>query len=127
MITELAPDLPRVMAVGSHLKQVFINMIINANTAMPSGGELRIGSGLHPEDDTVTVTIQDTGVGIRPENLDRIFEAFFTTKKKVKGVGLGLSISYGFIREHGGKIDVKSELGKGTTFTIYLPVSGQSA
>lgn len=127
VIMDLSTDLPRVMAVGSHLKQVFINMIINANSAMPSGGELKIGSGFLPEEDAVTVTIQDTGVGIRPENLDRIFEAFFTTKKKVKGVGLGLSISYGFIKEHGGRIDVQSEEGKGTTFTIYLPVSGQKA
>ena len=65
-------------------------------------------------------------MGIAPQNVDRIFEAFFTTKKKVKGVGLGLSISYGFIREHGGRIDVQSEIGKGTTFTICLPINGMS-
>jgi len=111
------------MAVESQLKQVFINMIINANTAMPSGGELRVASAYDTAADTVTVTIEDTGVGISPENLDRIFEAFFTTKKEVKGVGLGLSICYGFIREHGGRIDVRSEKGKGTAFEIHLPVN----
>ena len=121
--TELAPDLPQIMAVGSHLKQVFINMIINANTAMPSGGELRVSSQSRPEGNEIAVIITDTGVGIPRQNLDRIFEAFFTTKNRVKGVGLGLSISYGFIREHGGRIEVQSEVGKGTTFTICLPVS----
>lgn len=122
VITDLAPDLPTMMAVGSHLKQVFINMVINANTAMPNGGELRIGSRFDQELEIIAVTIEDTGVGIAPHNVERIFDAFFTTKKEVKGVGLGLSICYGFIREHHGRIDVASELGKGTTFTIYLPL-----
>ena len=102
-------------------------MIINANTAMPSGGDLRVASSFRPDDNGVAVTIQDSGVGIPPEIRERIFEAFFTTKKKVKGVGLGLSISYGFIREHGGRIDVQSDVGKGTTFKIYLPLDGQKA
>jgi two-component system NtrC family sensor kinase len=125
--TDLAEDLPHIMAIGSQLKQVFINMIINANTAMPTGGDLRVASSFRPDDNGVAVTIQDSGVGIPPEIRERIFEAFFTTKKKVKGVGLGLSISYGFIREHGGTIDVQSDLGKGTTFKIYLPLDGQKA
>jgi two-component system NtrC family sensor kinase len=120
--TDLAADLPRVMAVESQMKQVFINMIINANTAMPSGGELRVTSRHEPSEGRVAITIEDTGVGIKPENLERIFEAFFTTRKEVKGVGLGLSICYGFIQDHGGRIDVQSELGKGTIFTVYLPV-----
>jgi two-component system NtrC family sensor kinase len=124
---DLAPDLPTIMAVESQLKQVFINMIINANTAMPSGGELRVSSAFRPEDSSIAVTIQDTGVGIPPGNLNKIFDAFFTTKKEVKGVGLGLSICYGFIRDHGGKIDVQSDVGKGTAFTIYLPADGQGA
>ena len=120
--TDLASELPITMAVESQLKQVFINMIINANTAMPEGGELHVTSRVEPDGDTIAVTIEDTGVGISPENIDRIFEAFFTTKKEVQGVGLGLSICYGFIRDHGGNIDVQSEAGKGTIFTIYLPV-----
>ncbi len=124
--TDFAPDLPHVKAIGSHLKQVFINMVINANTAMPSGGELKISSQCRPEESEIAIIIKDTGVGIPPHNVDRIFEAFFTTKKKVKGVGLGLSISYGFIREHGGRIEVQSEIGKGTTFTICLPLDGKA-
>lgn len=122
VMTDLADDLPVSMAVESQLKQVFINMIINANTAMPTGGELRVSSRYDRDSNSIVVTIEDTGVGIRRENLDRIFEAFFTTKKEVKGVGLGLSICYGFIREHGGRIDVRSEVGKGTAFDIQLPV-----
>lgn len=121
--SDLAPDLPAIMAVGSHLKQVFINMIINANTAMPNGGDLRVGSRFNPEKEEIVVTIEDTGVGIPPRNVERIFDAFFTTKKEVKGVGLGLSICYGFIKEHSGRIDVASEVGKGTTFAIYLPLN----
>lgn len=121
--TDLAPELPSIMAVGSHLKQVFINMVINANTAMPNGGELRVGSRFDPGSDNIVVTIEDTGVGIPPHSVERIFDAFFTTKKEVKGVGLGLSICYGFIKEHSGEIDVESEVGKGTTFTIYLPLN----
>jgi two-component system NtrC family sensor kinase len=119
---DLAPDLPAIAAVENQLKQVFINMIINANTAMPSGGELTIRSTHDRGREEVLVLIKDTGVGIPPENLERIFDAFFTTKKEVKGVGLGLSICYGFIREHGGRIDVDSRPGRGTTFKIFLPV-----
>ncbi len=121
--TQLQPDLPTLMAVGSQLKQVFINMIINANMAMPQGGELTVPSLFDPEKDEIQVKIRDTGVGIPPKNLERIFDAFFTTKKEVKGVGLGLSICYGLIREHNGRIGVESEVGKGTEFTIYLPLN----
>lgn len=123
VVTDLDPNLPDMMAVGSHLKQVFINMVINANTAMPDGGELRIRSRFEPEQENIVVIIEDTGVGIPARNVERIFDAFFTTKKEVKGVGLGLSICYGFIREHHGRIDVASEVGKGTIFTIYLPLN----
>jgi len=95
---------------------------------MESGGQLRISSGPDPSGDNIMIRIEDTGVGIPPENLDRIFDAFFTTKKEVlKGVGLGLSVCYGLIKEHGGNVDVESELGKGTRFTIYLPVNEHKA
>jgi len=120
---EPAHDLPPIVAVAGQLKQVFINMIINANTAMPTGGELRIVSQFDPQREEVAVSIQDTGVGIPGKNLDKIFEAFFTTKKDVKGVGLGLSICYELIRNHGGRIDVQSEIAQGTTFTIYFPLN----
>ncbi len=120
---DLAPDLPNIVAVGSQLKQVFINMIINANTAMPHGGELHVTSRYEPKENNILISIADTGVGIPPKNLERIFDAFLQQKRRLKGVGLGLSICYGLIKEHGGKIDVASEVGKGTTFTIILPVN----
>ena len=125
--TDLDPDLPPITAVESQLKQVFINMVINANAAMESGGQLLVSSGMDPGGENILIRIEDTGVGISPENLDRIFDAFFTTKKEVlKGVGLGLSVCYGFIKEHGWNVDVESELGKGTRFTICLPVNAQT-
>ncbi len=126
VFTSLNPELPRIMAVESQLKQVLINMIINANAAMESGGQLRVSSGMDLGSHNIMIRIEDTGVGIPAENLDKIFDAFFTTKKEVlKGVGLGLSICYGFIKEHGGSIDVESEPGKGACFTICLPASDE--
>jgi PAS domain S-box-containing protein len=121
VIKDLDPNLPLFMAVESQLKQVFINMIINANTAMPSGGQLRVATRFDPRKEEILVSIEDTGVGIPPHNLDRIFEAFFTTKKEVKGVGLGLSICFEIVKHHGGRIEVKSEPNTGTTFTLIFP------
>lgn len=117
---ELDKDLPTVFASGNQLKQVLLNMIMNAKTAMPQGGNLLLST--HLENESVEIKISDTGSGIPKENLDRIFEAFFTTKSDVKGVGLGLSVCFGIIREHNGKIEVESEIERGTTFIITLPV-----
>ncbi len=111
--------LPAIFASGNQLKQVLLNMIMNAKNAMPSGGNLMIVSGRR--ENMLYMKIADTGVGIPPENRDRIFDAFFTTKSDVKGVGLGLSVCFGIIREHGGKIEVDSEPGAGTTFTVLMP------
>lgn len=86
---------------------------------MPEGGRLYIGTSSISDD--ITITFKDTGVGIPPDVLQRIFEPFFTTKRE-KGTGLGLSISYRIVQDHGGRIDVESEEGKGTTFTIRLPL-----
>ncbi len=122
VVSELAPNVPTTMAVSSHLQQVFVNMIINANAAMPDGGELRVASRLDEGENSIIVTIEDTGIGIPPQNLERIFEAFFTTKEGENSVGLGLSICYALIEQHQGKINVASEVGKGTTFNIQLPV-----
>jgi len=121
--TELAPDLPIITATEDQLKQVFLNIILNAFEAMPQGGELTITTRYHPArrgDGWVTISFQDTGVGIPPEQLPRIFDPFFTTKSK--GTGLGLSISYDIIERHGGRIEVESTVGQGTTFTVWLPV-----
>ena len=94
-------------------------MIANARDAMPDGGTLSVTTKSVGQD--VHIEISDTGIGIREENLDKIFDAFFTTKDNIKGVGLGLSVCYGFIQDHGGDIKVQSKRGEGTTFTIILP------
>lgn len=116
----LSEDIEDVYASRSQLRQVFLNLISNARDAMPDGGTLTIKTV--QKGDTIHIEIADTGIGIREENINRIFDAFFTTKDGVKDVGLGLSVCYGFIKEHGGDIRVSSRLGTGTTFTIILPV-----
>jgi len=115
-----AEGLNLVIASKNQLRQVFLNMVANARDAMPEGGTLSVVTG--SDSDKVFVDISDTGTGIREEHLDKIFDSFFTTKGEVKGVGLGLSVCYGFIKDHGGDIEVKSRVGEGTTFTISLPV-----
>jgi two-component system NtrC family sensor kinase len=114
-----ADDLGMVYASKNHLRQVFLNMISNARDAMPKGGTLNVKT--KAEEKNVHIEISDTGTGIRKENLDKIFDTFFTTKGSVKDVGLGLSVCYGFIKDHGGDIKVKSKWSSGTTFTIILP------
>lgn len=118
--TDFDSEIPEVMASTSQMRQVMLNMIKNAKEAMPKGGTLTVRTA--KEDNKVWIQIQDTGIGIPEEFRDKIFEAFFTTKQKVKGVGLGLSVCYGIIKDHGGEINVESEEGKGATFTIRLPI-----
>jgi len=122
--TSFDPGIPEIMASTNQMRQVMLNILKNAKEAMPKGGVLTVRTG--KEDNKVLVQIQDTGIGIPEEIRDKIFEAFFTTKQKVKGVGLGLSVCYGIIKDHGGDIKVESEEGKGTTFVISLPVESQS-
>jgi two-component system NtrC family sensor kinase len=114
--------LPFVRGNASQLKQVFMNIIVNAAEAMRGGGTLTITTFCATDQKTVFVEFTDTGEGIPPENLTRIFDPFFTTKEVGKGTGLGLATSYGIVEDHGGKISVKSQTGEGTTFTIELPV-----
>jgi PAS domain S-box-containing protein len=123
------PDLPEVIGSEDQLQQVFMNLFSNAAEAMEAkgGGTLRIEAGRQPGHDAVWIRVADTGVGIPSENMPRLFEPFFTTKKKGRGVGLGLSVVYGIIQEHGGTIQAQSVLGKGTTFSIRLPVGGTAA
>ena len=121
--TSFDPDIPEIMASTNQMRQVMLNLIKNAKEAMPKGGNLFIRTG--KEDNRVLIHIQDTGMGIPEEIRDKIFEAFFTTKQKVKGVGLGLSVCYGIIKDHGGEIKVESEEGKGTTFVISLPIESK--
>jgi signal transduction histidine kinase len=96
-------------------------MFINAAQSMPGGGELKAETAKIKFQELIQVQISDTGVGIPPENLKKIFDPFFTTKKS-QGTGLGLSISLSYIKSHGGEISVRSEVGKGTMFSILLPV-----
>jgi signal transduction histidine kinase len=115
-------SLPKVTADFDQLQQVFINLTLNAIQAMPDGGKLTIRSLV--TDGEVRVDVQDTGYGIPKENLSNLFTPFFTTKEKGKGVGLGLSVVHGIIERHEGKVKVQSEVGKGTTFSVYLGIYG---
>jgi two-component system NtrC family sensor kinase len=118
--SSFADGLGEVYASRNQLRQVFLNMINNARDAMPDGGTLTVKT--LAKGDNIYIEITDTGIGIREENMDKIFDAFFTTKDGVKDVGLGLSVCYGFIKEHGGDIRVSSKWGSGTTFSIRLPI-----
>jgi two-component system, NtrC family, sensor kinase len=121
--THLDSTLPKIVGSEDQLQQVFMNLVSNAAQAMEpkDGGRLHILSGRVPDDGRIFVQIKDTGVGIPPENIPKLFEPFFTTKRR-KGVGLGLSVAYGIIQDHGGSIGVESAAGEGSTFTIKLPL-----
>ncbi len=120
VVKELDPSLPKLTADPNQLQQVCTNLIVNAIQAMPQGGKLTLRTSL--DNGQLKMEVQDTGYGISPENMRKLFTPFFSTKKEVKGVGLGLAVSYGIIQRHRGKIGVQSIEGKGSTFTVYLPV-----
>lgn len=115
----LAGDLPPIRGNAGKLQQVFLNLFMNARDAMPAGGKLGVETSFDASH--VRVRVTDTGSGIPPEVLSRIFDPFYTTKVPGKGTGLGLSISYGIVREHGGIIEVNSRPGEGTTFALVIP------
>jgi two-component system NtrC family sensor kinase len=117
---KLEDSIPEIMADSDQIQQVIINFILNASDAMPNGGSLVIQSRVMDNKEYVELKFTDSGHGIPEENKNRIFDPFFTTKET--GTGLGLSISYGIIEQHGGLIHVESELGKGTTFIVQLPI-----
>jgi two-component system, NtrC family, sensor kinase len=119
----LGKSLPWVSVDRNQMKQVFLNLFHNAIQSMPAGGQLFIRTGSRQRDGRkwVTASIKDTGAGITPEHRERIFEPFFTTKSAQGGTGLGLSITYGIVADHGGEIEVESEVGQGTCFTVWLP------
>jgi signal transduction histidine kinase len=119
VVMDKLTDLPFIMADRIHVQQAIVNLIINAAQAMPDGGKIRIRT---EKDDTyVLISITDTGTGIKEEDLGKIFEPFFTTKDKTEGTGLGLSLCKRLIEANDGKIEVKSTVGKGTTFAIMIP------
>lgn len=120
LIKRLAPDTPIIMVDHYQLEQVLINLINNAIQAMEGGGTLTVTTGWN--ETGIFITVEDTGCGIPEHLIDRIFDPFFTTKKDGKGTGLGLSVSYGIVKSHGGEIKVRSNVGRGTIFTIVLPL-----
>jgi two-component system, NtrC family, sensor kinase len=121
VVRNYATPLPVVLGSTTRLQQVFLNLFMNARDAMPGGGMLEVRTGAH--NGSVEVEVVDTGAGIPPEHLHRIFDPFFTTKATGRGTGLGLSVSYGIIKEHAGKVDVRSTPGKGTSFRLEFPVA----
>ena len=125
VVKHLAPDLPDVLGSEDQLQQVFMNLVSNAVEAMESqnGGTLEIETDYSAEDGRIVINFKDTGPGIPKEDFSQLFEPFFTTKTDGKGVGLGLSVAYGIVKEHGGYIFVESEGSGGTIFRITLPLS----
>ena len=123
IIWDLRSDLPKAVIDPSQIERVFINLIINAADAMANNGKLTLSTNHDSLEGCIEISFGDTGHGISKENLEKIFDPFFTTKDTGHGVGLGLAISYGIIKEHNGMISVESEEGKGTTFTVRLPVT----
>jgi two-component system NtrC family sensor kinase len=123
---ELQPDLPKILGNANSLQQIFTNIVINSMQSMPEGGHLIVRTSYDPPigefGGAVVITFQDTGSGIAEEHRSKIFEPFFTTKNVGEGTGLGLSVSYGIVKEHGGDIKVESIVGVGSTFTVVLPI-----
>lgn len=122
IVKELTPDPITILGDHNKLQQVFMNIIVNASQAMPEGGRLTIGTSFSSDGRHAVTQFTDTGCGIPEENLDKLFDPFFTTKKEGKGIGLGLSVVYGIVTQHKGRVTVESRKGEGTTFTILLPV-----
>lgn len=120
---EYAPSAPEMMIDEKKIRQVFINLIMNAKYAMGKSGILTVSTAYDPIQQHVTIQVQDTGHGIAARDLPRIFDPFFTTKPTGEGTGLGLSVSYGIIKNHGGHIHVESRAGRGAAFVITLPVT----
>ena len=112
--------IPEIECIPTQINQVFMNLLMNAVQAIKEHGRIIIRTGR--EGDNVWVEVEDTGSGIEPKNLSRIFDPFFTTKPVGKGTGLGLSLSYSIVQKHGGRIEVRSEVGKGTAFRVVLPI-----
>jgi len=124
---KLAENLPRVPCDPAQIEQVLLALIINAIDAMPRGGNLWIETALNSAETEIKIQVRDDGTGISPDVLPQIFEPFLTTKESGRGVGLGLAISRGIVERHRGRIEVESELSRGTTFTVTLPVRGEEA
>ncbi len=123
ILTETEEALPVVHGDSGQLTQVFLNLVLNALDAMPTGGTLTIAVRTALDGEALEIDFTDTGIGIPEQHLDSVFDPFFTSKKKAKGTGLGLSVSLGIIKQHGGDIQVRSRFGEGATFTVSLPAA----
>ena len=121
---EIETGLPDVSADGGQIQQAVIALATNGIDAMPDGGRLTFR--VFSKGNRVVIEVADTGSGIPQENMSKIFEPFFTTKEVGKGTGLGLAVCYGIISEHGGRLSVRSTLGQGTTFSIFLPIANRT-
>lgn len=119
-LVKIYGGIPQIECMPSQINQVFLNLLVNAAQAIETKGVITIRTGI--EDGEVWVEVEDTGKGIAPEHLQKIFDPFFTTKPVGKGTGLGLSVSFGIVQKHGGRIEVRSEVGKGTAMRVWLPV-----
>jgi len=122
----MASGLPFIQCDPSQIEQVLLALVMNAIDAMPQGGNLWLSTRVLGKGDDAEIVVRDDGTGIASDVLARMFEPFVTTKESGRGIGLGLAVSRNIIERHGGKIQVQSELGKGTTFTIVLPVHGHA-
>jgi two-component system, NtrC family, sensor kinase len=128
IVRDLASDLPEAVVDAEKLEQVFMNLLMNARQAMEGKGTIQVSTESIPEEGVLVIRVADNGCGIPEEIQPKIFDPFFTTKPTGMGTGLGLSVSYGIIQEHGGEIEMKSRPGEGTTFTVRLPLgAGQEA
>ena len=127
IIRDYDPELPLLTADEDKLKRVFTNLMLNAFQAMQPGGRLTVRTAYDRERNGIRIVFSDTGCGIPDEIRDKIFEPFFTTKPPGEGTGLGLAVSYGIVKEHKGEISVRSEKGKGSSFTLWFPLEGDKA
>jgi two-component system NtrC family sensor kinase len=119
---EIQDDLPELRIDQSRLQQALVNLLINGIQAMPDGGDLTLSIEADKETGFVRIDVEDTGIGIPKDQIDKIFDPFFTTKKEGEGTGLGLSVTYNIITQHSGEIRVRSKTNQGTCFSIFLPV-----
>lgn len=130
IVVSMDPGLPKTMIDEGQIAQVFINIILNALDAMPEGGRLSVTTRTGPDDqgkESIMISFADSGIGIPKNELEKIFDPFYTTKEAGKGTGLGLSVSYNIVKQFKGELKVESEAGKGTLFTIILPVEKEQA
>jgi two-component system NtrC family sensor kinase len=125
IVARLDRTLPPILGDATTLHQVLMNLLTNASEAMPEGGQVRLETGPAERPGWVRLLVADTGAGIAAEEISKIFDPFFTTKRT--GTGLGLSVSYGIIQEHGGTVDVQSRPGAGTTFIVSFPTTSAAA